>query len=233
MRRTAAHKRRPKAAHLAMGAAATAVLGGGLWIFATRWHPSPAYFPLQGVDVSAADGPIEWPVLHARGAQFAYITATIGPKDRDPRFEAHWRDVFESGMGRGAIHIYSLCKLAADQADNFNTTVPRYSDSLPAAVDIDFTPDCVSRPARSVVIGELRLLLSLIETHTGQPVLLKVSRSFDAAYGVSAALRRPLWSTQNFFPPDYAVRPWRLWQATDMRRMDGANGPLHWDVVAP
>ncbi len=233
MRQLSAKRRGITPVQLATVAAVAAVLAGGLWLVAIRWHPSPASFPFQGVDVSAAQGPIEWPVLRAGGAQFAYVTATTGATGRDPMFEKHWREVFEAGMGRGAVHVYSLCKLAIDQANNFNTTVPRDRDALPAAIDIAFAADCPSRPDRKIVIGELTQLVTLIETHTGQPALLRISRDFDAAYRVSEALRRPLWSAQNFFPPDYAARPWRLWQASDMRRMDGAAAPLHWDVVAP
>lgn len=233
MRPAPARRRRFAPVQLAAIVVAAAILAAGLWLFATRWHPSPASFPFQGVDVSAAQGPIEWPVLHAGGAQFAYVTATTGATGRDPMFEKHWHDVYEAGMGRGAVHVYSLCKLAIDQANNFNSTVPRDRDALPAAIDIAFAADCPSRPDRQIVIGELTQLMKLIETHTGQPALLRISREFEAAYHISGALRRPIWSAQNFFPPDYAARPWRLWRASDMRRMDGAGAPLHWDVVAP
>ena len=48
---------------------------------------------------------------------------------------------------------------------------------------------------------------------------------------MTSALDRPIWSAQNFFPPDYAARPWRMWRASDMRRIDGIDGPVNWDVV--
>ncbi len=201
------------------------------WSFAINWYPAPRSYPFQGPDVDAADGAIEWPVVRGGGASFAYLTATIGADTRDPMFQANWSDVYASGLRRGAIHVYSLCRLAADQANNFNTTVPRTSDSLPPAIQIDFEDGCAARPERDVVIGEIERLVTMIETHTQTPVLLKVSRRFDAAYRVSAAIRRPIWSVQNFFPPDYAARPWRMWQASDMRRIDGAPGRVHWNVV--
>jgi lysozyme len=50
---------------------------------------------------------------------------------------------------------------------------------------------------------------------------------------VTAAIPRPVWAVQDFFPPDYAARPWRMWQANDMRRIDGVDGAVNWDVVAP
>ena len=199
---------------------------------AMSWRPSDR-FPFQGVDVSDANGAIDWWSVRKGGADFGYIRATSGADGRDARFEANWRAVYETGMRRGAIHAYSICKLAADQANNFNTTVPRDREALPAAVEIDFAADCVSRPGKRVVIDELRRYLTMVEAHTGKPVLLKISKPFDAAYGVTAAVPRPVWAVQDFFPPDYPARPWRMWQASGMRRIDGIDGPVHWDVVAP
>ncbi len=199
---------------------------------AMTWRPSDR-FHFQGVDVSDANGAIDWWTVRKGGADFAYIRATSGADVRDARFELNWAGVYETGMRRGAIHIYSICRLAADQANNFNTTVPRASDALPAAVEIDFAPDCVSRPEPRVVLGELRRYLNMVEAHTGKPVLLKISKPFDAVYGVTAAVPRPVWAVQDFFPPDYPARPWRMWQASDMRRIDGIEGPVHWNVVAP
>lgn len=202
------------------------------WTFALSWRPSDEYL-FQGVDVSEAQGPIDWWTVQAGGADFAYLRATAGAAGRDTRFENNWADVYATGMRRGAIHAYSLCNLAVDQADNFNTTVPRTRDALPAAVEMDFTDDCSSRPVRPIVLDELRRYLAAVEAHTGRPVLLKISKRFEAAYHVTAAIPRPIWAEQDFFPPDYAARPWRMWRASDMRRIDGISGAVNWDVVAP
>lgn len=201
--------------------------------FVISWHPSPMAYPLQGPDVSARQGRIEWPVVRGQGASFAYAVATVSADQRDPMFETNWRELYAAGLRRGAIHVYSLCRLAIDQANNFNVTVPASEDALPQAVLLDFQPDCHTRPDRAVVIDELRRFLTTIEAHTAKPTLLKVSRRFDATYGVTAAIPRTVWSIANFFPPDYAARPWKMWQATSMRRIDGAPTLLDWNVVTP
>ncbi|MFA5965389.1 MAG: GH25 family lysozyme [Sphingomonas sp.] len=203
------------------------------WSFALSWRPATKSYPFQGVDVDETRGAIDWWTVRAGGADFAYVRATIGGAGRDSRFAANWADIYATGMRRGAIHVYSLCNLAADQANNFNTTVPRDRDALPAAVLLDFTPGCESRPAQRVVIDELRRFMTMVEEHTGKPVLMKLTRRFDAAYQVSSAIPRPVWAVQDFFPPDYAANPWRMWQANDMRRIDGVSGAVNWDVVAP
>jgi lysozyme len=202
------------------------------WVFAHSWRPSSKY-QFQGIDVSEDQGDIDWPSVMAGGADFVYLRATSGDNRRDARFAANWAGADAAGMRRGAMHRYSLCRLAVDQANNFNTTVPRTADALPPAVEIDFTDDCGSRPSRDIVLGELRRFLTMIEGHSDKPALLKISRRFESAYEVSGAIPRPIWAVQDFFPPDYAARPWRMWQASDLRRVDGIDGPVHWDVVAP
>jgi len=202
-----------------------------LWMFARDWRPSATDYQFQGVDVSAATGPVDWTAVKAAGADFGYIRATSGV-ERDASFEDNWKNATAAGMRRGALHAWSLCRLAADQANNFNTVVPKSDDALPPAVEIDFTDGCTDRPGRDVVIEELKRFIIMVETHTQRPVLLAVSQRFEASYRVTEAIDRPVWAIGNFFPPDYAARPWRMWRASDMRRIDGVDGPVNWDVVA-
>jgi lysozyme len=218
---------------LAALAVALGLAGVAARTFALGWRPSPNSYVFQGLDVSEAQGSIDWWTVKAGGADFGYLRATMGADGRDSRFQDNWGEVHATGMRRGAIHIYSLCRPGADQANNFNTNVPRTDDALPAAVEIDFTPECDSRPARDVVLSELRTFLTMAEAHSGKPMLLKVSQRFETTYRLSAGIPRSIWEVQNMIPPDYAARAWRMWQASDMRRIDGVTGPVNWDVVAP
>lgn len=209
-----------------------ALLGFVGWMYAANWRPRVTDFPVQGVDVGEDDGPIDWWQSKKSGVQFAYIRATVGATHRDMRFAEHWRDTHAAGLRRGAIHVYSLCHRAMDQAGNFVSTVPRTDDQLPAAVELDFQPDCAARPERAMVLGELGRFLAALETHLGQQVVLKVSKQFEAEYRISETTTRPLWSRGAFFPPAYLARPWRMWQASSFRRIEGAGKPVNWDVMA-
>ncbi|HEX8300398.1 GH25 family lysozyme, partial [Sphingomonas sp.] len=191
-------------------ALALAITGMCVWLFTINWRPRPADFPVQGVDVSEAQGPIEWWTVKKSGARFAYIHATSGAIASDLRFSENWRDTFETGIRRGALHIFSLCQLAADQAGNFVSIVPRSEDQLPPAVDLDFQPDCAARPEREVLIGEIGRFLSAIEMHLGEHAVLRVGKNFEAQYRISEAFPRLLWSRQAFFPPSYFSRPWTV-----------------------
>jgi lysozyme len=219
-----------KIAAALVAAGLLAILG---WSFATGWHPAAKHYPLQGIDLGENPGPVEWGTVRARGADFAYIVATSGADRRDPGFEANWSGLPEAGLRRGAVHIYSLCQLASDQANAFNTFVPQAGDALPAAVDIAFHADCAARPDRAVLIGDVARFIGMVEAHTRKPILLRIAKPIESTYHLSEALARPVWAIANVFPPDYAAKPWRIWRASDFRRIDGIEGPVNWDVVAP
>jgi len=212
---------------------AAGAIGIGGWSFATGWHPAASQYPLQGLDLAANPGSIEWGTVRARGADFAYLIATSGKDRRDPGFEANWAAVPDAGLRRGAVHLYSLCQPGAAQANAFNAFVPRTADALPAAVDVAYRPDCTARPERAELVRELRTFITMVETHTRKPVLLRLSKPVDSDYEISAAIERPVWAIANLFPPAYAARAWRMWRASDIRRIDGIEGPVNWDVVAP
>lgn len=213
-----------------LGLGALAIAG---WSWATHWRPSPDTYKLQGVDLPANPPPIEWGSVRAAGADFAYLVATSGARDRDDRFEANWQALPEAGLRRGAVHLYSFCEDGTAQADAFNATVPRAADALPPAIDLDMREGCDPPAPGPAVTEGVRAFVQRVETHMGKPVILRLSRAAEGRYALSTALDRPLWLTGNLFRPGYAPRPWRLWRASDRRRIDGVEGPMDWDVVAP
>lgn len=217
---------------LAITAAVLVASAIGAHAAAVRWHPSPARYPLQGVDLGEQPPAVEWRSVRAAGADFAYLVATSGSGARDPAFEANWQALPEAGLRRGAVHLYSLCEDGVAQADAFNATVPRTADALPAAVDIDLRDGCAPPAAGPAVTSAVRAFVHRVETHTGKPVLLRLSAAVEHRYRLSSALDRPLWLAGNFFRPGYATRAWRMWRASDLRRIDGVEAPLNWDVVA-
>ena len=216
---------------LLAGLAGAMALAG--WLYARGWRPDPARFPLQGIDVSHHNGAIDWAVVHAEGADFAYIKATEGATLRDPRFAENWRAARAAGIRRGAYHFFTLCRGGAEQAHNFIATVPRDAAALPPAIDLEFGGNCAARPGRDALIAELRAFLTRIETHSGKPALLYVTGEFEDAYGITRAVERPLWARRLFAEPAYGARPWVMWQASNMRRVAGIAGPVDWHVGRP
>lgn len=210
-----------------------AIAAAGLLYFAVHWGPSRTEFPVQGVDVSQAQGQIDWRLARADGVDFAYLRASAGARTRDSRFAENWQSSREAGVRRGAYHVYSLCHLASDQATSFIATVPREADALPAAIDLGLDDICTARPARSIVLRELALFIQMVEAHSGKPMILYLSREFDDAYQISSAIDRSLWLRRTGMAPAYGTHPWVLWQANPYRRVDGIEGPVDWNVLRP
>ena len=211
----------------------TAALAAGLWLYSRGWHPSDSQFPTQGIDVSHHQGRIQWPLLKAQGVDFAYIKASEGGDFRDPMFASNLKGAAQSGIARGAYHFFTLCRSGADQAENFINLVPADSRLLPAAVDLEFGGNCAARPSRAALLRELRIFLRLVEAHSGKPALLYLTEEFEIAYRVSEAVDRPLWLRSMVRRPDYGARPWRIWQASNFRRLRGIEGRVDWNAARP
>ena len=52
-------------------------------------------------------------------------------------------------------------------------------------------------------------------------------------YDISSAVNRTVWLAGDFFPPDYAARPFVMWTANEKRDVEGLQGPGNWVVVQP
>ncbi|HEX6740384.1 MAG TPA: GH25 family lysozyme [Sphingomicrobium sp.] len=213
--------------------AALLMLLGAAFVVAPRWTPSRSAYPLQGVDVSAHQGAIDWPRLREQGVDFAYIKASEGGDFRDSAFARNWAAAGRAGIRRGAYHFFTLCRPGADQAANFLAAVPPDSTALPAAVDLEFLGNCTktNRMTPADLRRELAIYLDLVERRTGAPTLLYLTREFDDAYRVSATFDRPLWLRRIVLEPRFGARGWTLWQASNFRRLDGIDGRVDWNVA--
>ena len=213
--------------------ALAALAAAALWQVAIRWHPPASQYPVQGITLTAAQGEIHWPTLAAAGADFAYLLATDGDTGRDERFAENREGARAVGMRYGAIHIWQLRRLARGQATNFIATVPADAEALPPAVILRFDDNCDGRPDVDVMISELAIFLSMIEAHSENPAVIFVTRDFDEAYAITKRVERSFWLERRLFPPDYGAVPWAIWQASDIRRVEGVENPAPWNVVRP
>lgn len=206
--------------------------GLALW-WTSRWTPSRELFPLQGVTIDAGNGDVHWGSIKAAGADFAYVMATDGTSRVDPMFARNLAAARAAGVQTGAIHRYSLCQLATDQAANFIRQVPRRADALPPVVWLDYDDRCPDRPTRALLLSELATFLAQIEAHTGKRSLIAPGPSFEADYKVTRGIARTTWLRRDFFEPAYGAHPWAMWQANDYIRLSGADGTVGWNVVRP
>lgn len=210
------------------------VAGGAGWWHVSHWTPDRAAWPLQGVEIGAEDGAVNFAAIRAIGADFAYLDASASAFARDPAFVANLEAARAAKMQVGAVHRYDPCQPAEKQAANFVTVVPRDKALLPPAVALDDLADgCPVKAPDAAVESELTTFLNQIETHTGKAAILKVSPAFEARYRIARAIDRNLWLERTRFQPDYAGRPWMLWTANAALATEASPDPLRWVVVQP
>ena len=212
------------------------VLVGGIagWWHLRHWTPERDLFPVQGVEIGSADEAVDWTALKAIGADFAYVDASASAFARDPAFAKHLEGARSAKLQVGAVHRYDPCQPAGPQAANFVTVVPRDPKMLPPAVELDrLADDCPIRVSDQAVESELMTFLNQIETHTGKPAILKITRQFERRYRIATAIDRNLWLVRDRFQPEYARRPWTVWTANGAFATEADDEPVRWVAVQP
>ena len=230
-----ATKRGKTRARLAAGLLLLGLLGGGWgWWQWHHWVPERSAFPVQGVEIGAEDGRVNWKALRATGADFAYIDASASAFARDAAFTRNLREARAAGLKTGAVHRYDPCQPGDKQAANFVTVVPRDTAMLPTAVELEHSADeCPVTTSDAEIESELMTFLNQVETHTGKDTLLKLGPKFEARHSMAAKIERNLWLERDLFEPDYAGRPWTLWTANSELASDHVAQRLRWIVARP
>ncbi len=226
---------KPWRLRLAALALLAALVGGtGLWWHLRHWTPPRAAYRMQGAEVSARDGNVDFAAIRAIGADFVYLDASASAFARDPAFVQNLEAARAARLQVGAVHLYDPCQPAERQAANFVTVVPRDAKMLPPAVELDRTADdCPVKVSDAAVESELMTFLNQIETHTGKAVLLKLTPAFQQRYALASGINRNLWLVRDRLEPDYAGRPWTMWTANSALTTEAGELPLRWVVVQP
>jgi len=212
-----------------------AVAGGTwLWWTAQHWTPPRDEFPTQGVLVGAADGAVDFRALAAVGANFAYLEASKGEQGRDAMLAENLVAVADSGLPFGVVHAYDPCIAAERQAANFVTIVPRDAAMLPPVIALETSAGACADPVTEAgVESELTTFLNQVESHMGQPAILKLGREFQERHPIAAVIERNLWLDGAFLEPEYAGRPFTLWTANPRLWSEVTSQPVRWVVVQP
>jgi lysozyme len=204
------------------------------WWHLRHWQPDRAAYPVQGIEIGAEDGEVDWRAVKAIGADFAYIDASASAFARDPSFARNLEEARAAKLQVGAVHRYDPCQPAEKQAANFITVVPREPSLLPPSVELDMAADnCPLKVGDAKVESELMTFINEVETHTGKAMILKLSSTFEQRYHIAHAIDRNLWLERDRYQPDYAGRPWTLWTANSALENEAGSRDLRWIVVQP
>ncbi|NUU18705.1 lysozyme [Cellulomonas humilata] len=185
-----------------------------------------ARYDVRGVDVSAHQGVIDWPVLAAQDIDFAYVKATEGSGFVDDRFAENLQGAREAGLLVGAYHFFSFESPGRSQAEQIIATVPADDDLLPVAVDVEHYGKFFGDPPdASTVREELEVLVTMLREHYGVDPVIYATQAAYGRYVAGGFPDSPLWIRAVYLPPRVSDgRAWAFWQYSHRDRLDGYDG---------
>lgn len=194
----------------------------------------PTQYAIRGLDVSQAEGEIDWKRVKSQVFDFAYIRASY--REEDPKFPSHWKATRDVGLLRGAYHRFDYCKAVTEQAALVQRVVPIEADALPLAVWIDLPigteqEGCARGLSRAELKTRVLTLLDRISTHYGKLPLVYGVRSYlnqvlDARFNKYMVwfASYPQERTATLSAKDLSfggANPWTLWQFTAFENVPG------------
>ncbi|MCK0117545.1 lysozyme [Isoptericola sp. S6320L] len=182
-------------------------------------------YDVRGVDVSAYQGEIDWPVLAEQDLDFAFIKATEGSSHVDERFAANWAGAQETDLLVGAYHFLSFESPGAGQAAHLIEQVPAAPGTLPPVVDVEYYGDFAADPPSVTELrGILDPMLDALEEHYGAPPIIYTTQEVREVYLGAEYDRYPLWIRSVALTPEVPRRDWEFWQYSDRDVLDGYAG---------
>ncbi len=234
MDRSAVRRRRRFPLSLLVVVLAAVALGAILrFVVVPNFRPSLYTAERYGVDVSSAQGDIDWERVRSDGLSFAYIKATEGAGFVDPLLADNVDGAVSVDLSTGLYHAFTLCTPADEQAANLLAALADLSIdpgqlTLPIAVDLKLRGDCSSWPARAELDAELQRFFEAVGPIAGDTFVLQVDDSFDERYEPSARFGYPYWRRSLFRRP---ADSFAVWQVNGSARVDGIDGDVHLNVA--
>ncbi|WP_125711205.1 GH25 family lysozyme [Lacticaseibacillus porcinae] len=152
-----------------------AAVGGVWWWLHRNPRPSVAKYPELGVRMSQADGVLDSSELEAGGVSFVYLKATQGASFVDDNFATNQSRA--GSLKVGAYHYFSFDSTPQAQAENFIKHVADAGE-LPIGIYVTYYGNYASDPPKSSVVARnLTSLISLLQAHYQQGVVLMGSAS--------------------------------------------------------
>ncbi len=180
----------------------------------------------QGLDVSSAQGTVDWRAAYNNGARFAYVKATEGTTYTNPSFSAQYNGSYNIGMIRGAYHFaHPDASTGAAQADYFVAHGGGWSGdgrTLPPALSLQNDPSgtqCYGLTT-SAMVAWIRAFSDEMHARTNKYPMLTTSFAWwNACTGNSSsfAATNPFWidsfgsSPPTSLPAGTAT--WTMWQS--------------------
>jgi lysozyme len=192
----------------------------------------PNKYQVHGIDVSYAQGKINWPKVKAMEedsvhVSFAFIKASEGLLKVDPYFKRNWREAPKVGITCGPYHFFRSNKNGMWQARFFLQNFTLEAGDLPPVVDIETLDGAKPEAMRK----ELQAFLTYVEAHTRVKPLMYTTLSFYADYLAGYFDNYHLWIA-HYNQDDLKVGPsnWLFWQHSDKASINGIYHTVDFDA---
>jgi len=188
-------------------------------------YPDSEIYPIRGIDISHHQDIIDWDILTREGLSFVFMKATEGGDHKDTKFKRNWQRAGDIGLVRGAYHFFTFCKPGHEQALNFIESVPVETNTLPPAIDLEFSGNCKARPSKEEVQYEIEVFAKLIEQRYGKTPVIYTTNDSYKAFLEGEDLPYPIWIRDIYSKPSLPDGArWDFWQYTHQGRIHGING---------
>jgi lysozyme len=193
----------------------------------------PDKYTIHGIDVSYAQGHIDWQKVRAVDEDsvritFTFIKATEGILSVDPYFQRNWREAAKAGIFCGAYHYFKPSKSGIAQAKFFLQVAKTEKGDLPMVVDVEE----LNKVSPVQMRQQLKDFLTFVEKRTKIKPIIYSGISFYNDYLHGFFDSYPFW-VANYNQPDTKLaggRQWLLWQHSDKATVTGINHVVDFDA---
>lgn len=193
----------------------------------------PSNYEVHGIDVSYAQGNINWKKVAAMEEdgvriRFVFIKATEGLLTADPYFKRNWREAQKAGIPCGAYHFFRPKKSGLWQARFFVQNASLEKGGLPPVADVER----LDGKSPAAMRKELQDFLLYVENKTGETPIIYTGISFYRDYLAGYFDDYPLWIAHyNRDKLDVSRSTnWKFWQHSETGRVNGINHTVDFDV---
>jgi lysozyme len=190
----------------------------------------PAGATIEGIDVSASNGAIDWAMVKSAGIVFAFARVSDNTTN-DMQFATNWTGMQANGIVRGAYHFFEPANDPTAQANHVVSVVGSLATAdLPVVVDVEIT----GGQSPATITANLGTFVNIVAAGTGkQPIIYTGKSIWDASVQSPAFASDPLWiAAWSVACPNLPSvwTNWVMWQDSSTATVPGVAGTVDHDL---
>ncbi|TSJ43394.1 glycoside hydrolase family 25 protein [Mucilaginibacter corticis] len=190
-------------------------------------------YSIHGIDVSYAQGKIDWPKVKAMNddgvhISFVFIKATEGTHLIDTYFQRNWREAAKAGLICGAYHFFRPEQNGKEQAKLFLKTVKPETSDLPLVIDVE----TLDKATPAQLHQTLNDFIAYIRLKTSITPIIYSGLSFYQDNLKGYYDNYTIWIA-HYYKREADINKaanWSFWQHSDKARVNGINHDVDFDT---